>query len=417
MYTEKDLVRVAKRENNNKRKYLVVNSRQAKHIPVSPQQAMQMFDCLAELLAGAYTGERLLLIGFAETATAIGVRAAVRLGSLYMQTTREELEGVEYLYFTESHSHATEQKLVKTDLDQVIGELDRVIFIEDEVTTGDTILKIVNLIRSTYEQQVAFSVASLLNGMDDQAVKRYEEQQIRLHYLVKTDHSGYTERAERAKGDGTYVSGLEGHAMPKVTCRTLTNYINARRLTAGAVYQEACDALWGQLREQISSVWAAGSGESVLVLGTEEFMYPAIYIGTCLEREGFAVKCHATTRSPIAVSTEEDYPLRTRYELRSMYDADRTTYVYDISTYDRVLVLTDARNNASNDAGRREISDARDSAGNDTGNSVRNDAGNCTRSDVINDATSGAEAGMHDLCCAIAQNGNSDIYVVGWCHA
>ena len=49
-------------------------------------------------------------------------KMAVKLNTGYLQTTREQIPGVEYLYFTESHSHATEQKLVKDDLDK---ELDR----------------------------------------------------------------------------------------------------------------------------------------------------------------------------------------------------------------------------------------------------------------------------------------------------
>ena len=38
MYTEKDLVAIAKRENNKKRNYLVVNRIQAKHVPVAPKE-------------------------------------------------------------------------------------------------------------------------------------------------------------------------------------------------------------------------------------------------------------------------------------------------------------------------------------------------------------------------------------------
>ena len=49
MYTEAELVRIAKRENNTRRKYLVVNRLQGKHIPVSPKEALQMFRSLAEL--------------------------------------------------------------------------------------------------------------------------------------------------------------------------------------------------------------------------------------------------------------------------------------------------------------------------------------------------------------------------------
>ena len=43
-YTEEELVAVARRENNEKRKYLVVNRLQGKHVPVSPQKR---FGCSA----------------------------------------------------------------------------------------------------------------------------------------------------------------------------------------------------------------------------------------------------------------------------------------------------------------------------------------------------------------------------------
>ena len=72
-------------------------------------------------------------------------------------------------------------------------------------------------------------------------------------------------------------------------------------------------------------------------------MYPALYVGAKLEETGYTVRMHATTRSPIAVSKEEKYPLHTRYELASLYDKNRTTFVYDLAEYEEVLVLTDAQ--------------------------------------------------------------------------
>jgi hypothetical protein len=83
-------------------------------------------------------------------------------------------------------------------------------------------------------------------------------------------------------------------------------------------------------------------GERVLVIGTEEFMYPALLTGYEIEKMGCVVRCHSTTRSPIAVSTEEEYPLHCRYELRSLYDPDRKTFIYDLENYDRVIVMTDS---------------------------------------------------------------------------
>ena len=52
VYTEQNLVRIAKRENNPKRNYLVVNRLQGKHIPVAPREAFDMFRALADRVRG-----------------------------------------------------------------------------------------------------------------------------------------------------------------------------------------------------------------------------------------------------------------------------------------------------------------------------------------------------------------------------
>ena len=209
MYLESDLVRIGKRENNKKRNYLVVNRLQGKHILVSPSEALSMFDALAEIIEKEYSGEKLLLIGFAETATAIGAEAAIKLGAHYIQTTREIVQGVNYLFFSESHSHATEQKLVREDIDKIVGGVDRIIFIEDEVTTGNTILNIVNIMEGRYTEgkndfscKLKFSVASILNGMSVDNMSLYEERGIKVHYLVKIDNSKFSEIADSYNIDG-----------------------------------------------------------------------------------------------------------------------------------------------------------------------------------------------------------------------
>lgn len=367
MYTEAELVRIAKRENNTRRKYLVVNRLQGKHIPVSPKEALQMFRSLAELIKEAYPSERLLMVGFAETATAIGAAVAIECQAAYMQTTREVIDGVDYLYFSESHSHATEQKLVKTDLDKIIGKTDRIVFIEDEVTTGNTILNIVRLIQKTYAQPVSFTVASILNGMNEEALENYKNLKIPVHYLVKTAHDTYTEIAEQYQADGTchictkpqekeveqqkeVQQQIEmqqtKEAQQPIEVQEISGWINARRLHTADTYKQACEQLWQEIQQKYGYTKytkETETGRRILVLGTEEFMYPALYVGAKLEEAGYTVRMHATTRSPIAVSKEEKYPLHTRYELASLYDKNRTTFVYDLAEYEEVLVLTDAQ--------------------------------------------------------------------------
>lgn len=337
MYIESELVSIAKRENNPKRNYLVVNRLQGKHIPVSPQRAFALFDALAERVKGAFGQEALLLAGFAETATAIGARLAVKLGAGYIQTTREQIPGAEYLLFLESHSHATEQKVVKNGLEEILSGVGRMVFVEDEVTTGNTILHIIDLLEREYPGKVKYAVASILNGMDSEAEERYRRRQIDFLYLVKTDHAGYAKTAELYAGDGRYLpADVTPH--PSAEQYPLHTYLNARRYVQGEAYGEACASLWRQAKKLAGT----GGGKRILVLGTEEFMYPALYVGSCLERCGNTVKCHATTRSPIAVSSEADYPVHCRYELESLYEEGRRTFVYDLAQYDSVWILTDA---------------------------------------------------------------------------
>lgn len=366
MYTEKELVGIAKRENNTRRTYLVVNKLQGKHVPVNPKTTLKMYDDLAKIISEEYRGEKLLLVGFAETATAIGSRLAVDADSYYMQTTRECIENVEYLYFTESHSHATEQKLVKTDLDKIIGEIQRIVFVEDEVTTGNTILKIIDIIQNTYEKEVKFSVAALLNGMDEKSGEVYDKRNIKLHYLVKTEHSGYTEVAEQYLGDGEYCMYPE-KCNAEYPVFEADRYVNARRLLTGKVYQKACEALYAQIIQWYTFT----EGENVLVIGTEECMYPAIFVAAKIGELGCGVCTHSTTRSPIVVSSEEEYPLHNRYELHSIYEDQRQTFIYDLKKYDKVIIITDAKNQS--------------------------------------------DKGIQDLCSHLEKVGNTDISVIRWC--
>lgn len=350
-YQQKDLVRIAKRENNTKRNYLVVDPLQGKHVPVEPSKALNLFKSLAEKLQGKYEGERLLLIGFAETATAIGAQAAITLGTKYIQTTREVIPDARYLFFSEAHSHATEQKLVKDDIDRVINDIDRIVFIEDEVTTGNTIMNIIKIITKEYQKKIKFAVASLLNGMTEEYLKIYQDEKIELHYLVKTDHSGYGAVAEQYRCDGLYICAIpENHTHESADIDvqseknmrehiiSIPGWMNARRFVDAKQYEAACR----KLAETVIVETSVKQGERVLVIGTEEFMYPALLTGQEIEKMGCEVRSHSTTRSPIAVSTEEEYPLHCRYELRSLYDPDRKTFIYDLENYDRVIVMTDS---------------------------------------------------------------------------
>lgn len=347
-----DLIRIAKRENNKKRNYLVINRLQGKHIPVEPAKALDMFGQLADCLRESNAGKKILVIGFAETATAIGAVVAVKSGAYYIQTTREEIAGVSYICFSEEHSHATQQRLVKEDLDQVMPGIERVVFAEDEVTTGHTILNLVDALEQEYPGQAEYAVASILNGMDETSLEVFKERGICLYALVKTGQEDYSAALQNyvRKGDSVSLMREKSGAVwenreavhasehPALAEIKIIGCMDARRLVSADAYQNACEKLYREIERRLQEPLAG----RILVLGTEEFMYPAMYAADRMAQAGVQVWFHATTRSPAEVYKEAEYPLHVRYELPSLYDPHRRTFVYDIGTYDMVFIITDA---------------------------------------------------------------------------
>ena len=158
-YTAADTLRIAKRYNNPKRSYLLVNPLQAKHIPVSPAAALEMMGALGDQVAAKYPEAR-LVIGFAETATAIGAAVAARLGPdcLYVHTTREALDG-DWILFREEHSHAAEHRLCADQLADWIDRSPAIVFVDDEFSTGRTLINMVQQLRERYPRPGTYRAA------------------------------------------------------------------------------------------------------------------------------------------------------------------------------------------------------------------------------------------------------------------
>lgn len=339
-----DLVRAARRDNNTKRPYLLVNPSQGKHVPVSPGVALPLFGRLGDRVRQVLpAGAPVLVIAFAETATAIGAAVAAALsGPVWlMQTTREDVPDTGFLYFSETHSHAAEQRLCTRGLDAVVSQVRHIVFVEDEVTTGNTILHLIDALRAQYDLgHVTFGVASLLSGMDADSRARYAAAGIWTQYLLETDNVSLAAQAARYAGDGPRVT-IPAQTALQPQCVHAPGWVDMRCVCRAQDYADACNAL---ARQALSCV--PQDVGRVLVLGTEECMYPGLAAGRALEQRGHTVRFHATTRSPILTDPASDYPLHVRYELRSLYDPARVTYLYDLEAYDHVCVVTDAQSPA-----------------------------------------------------------------------
>lgn len=342
-YTKETTLRVAKRYRNAKRAYLLVNPLQAKHMPVSPTEALTMMRTLGAGLQQEFPGARLVL-GFAETATALGAAVASRLGPdcAFLTTTREAGEGSGWVRFLEEHSHAAEQKLWGGDLDALLQETDTVLFVDDEISTGKTLRNMVAQLTRRWPAlgEKTLVAASLLNRVTPEQEEALADAGITCRCLVRLPQEDHTAQV----ADWTVTEA------PPAVPQNLSfrqeilpgeGLLDPRKTLRIGAYDSSCQAVAeAMLSHTLGPVETLGK---TLVLGTEECMYPALRLGERLERLGAEVCCHATTRSPIGLCDAPGYPIRSGWKLPSFYEEERTTYVYNLREYDTVIVVSDTK--------------------------------------------------------------------------
>lgn len=338
-------VHIAKREGNNKRGFLIVNPRLGKHIAKNPTKVLSMFDDMAALKPRGMNPSKTLVIGFAETATALGLHYAAVNHCYYMQTTREHVPGNHvYLYFSEEHSHATAQYIVKDAFAKYLKDIDRVIFVDDEITTGKTVLNAIAAMKREFPKlSLKFAVISILNSMTKEQRRVYDTQGIDVLYLSKISNESYEEEASSYTLDGkvSYVKSQEMDEIQLPYAGASKQLPDTRLGVYGPYYYTAVQDLWYQRYMKYMKPNVAG--KKVLVLGTEECMYAGLMLASALYDMVDRVKFHATTRSPISVSRDVAYPVHHRYCFDSLYEKGRDAFVYDLKQYDMVYVIVESQ--------------------------------------------------------------------------
>lgn len=305
-----ELISVCKRENNSKRDFIFVNRYQGKHVPARPQDILQLFETLRITISKDSRWNRkenVCIIGFAETATAIGHYIADNIPNknyYYLQTTREKSNKQLLVEFKEEHSHATEQALYG-DL-QKLKNCDRILFIDDELSTGKTILNFINELEKIGKFQ--YSVASFLNLQSEEDEQKFKEKNIDTYCLIK---------------------GKIKDKNKKISIEQLSDI-------------EDLNVLRNEYEHP----------KTDLVIGTEEDMYNAILKAERLEKSNTSGKQYyfqASTRSPICPCNEDDYVLYNRIRFVSAKDDSRIVYLYNLRQYDRIIVMANQSEEQSKD--------------------------------------------------------------------
>lgn len=328
---------LAERENNSKRKFIVINKIQGKHFPCSPSVTDKEFRHHAENVKrfAAENGiscENAVVIGFAETAVAIGAYIARELGAFYVSTTREQLpDCFERISFEESHSHAAEHSLCVRNAD-VFSKADCVIIADDEFTTGKTAVKLANALRDLIPNGCPIVAAAFIASAESR--ERFSDNGILCFAEQELDGIEYEQSGER-------VPDIMIEPRKPDWEIKLNSVLDFRLGVDERDFFAECERLCEELCVKLDDV--KGDDTEVSVIGTEELCVPQIILGKMLEERGCLVSVQGITRSPMIPLNNRAYPIKSRAKLKSLYDSERDVFLYNkFRGCNTTIIITDA---------------------------------------------------------------------------
>ncbi|TDC83314.1 hypothetical protein E1285_29000 [Actinomadura sp. 7K507] len=398
-----DLVGLAVRR-NPRRAHLLVSAVLGKHVPTDPRLVYGSGLLLGELVRARLRGEKpsrpgalladalrgvpgtaaglrdllrapqvpveAVVLGYAETATALGHSVADALGgAYYLHSTRRPVAGFAmYGGFEEEHSHATSHLLLPADS----AAFDRdvpVVLVDDELSTGRTVLNTIEALHAV-RPRGHYVLAALvdLRGPDDRS--RMDDLAARLGTRIDAVAlaGGRVDLPEDILATGkTLVADLSARTVLQggaaaafgVTRIGLEwptglpdggrhGFLPEHRARLEKDLARMADALAGG-----SGAGGLGAGASrVLVLGFEELMYAPLRLAEALADAlpGVDVRYSTTTRSPVLAVDDPGYAIRTRLAFQAHddpADGPGERYAYNVSPasdqngFDRIVLVVD----------------------------------------------------------------------------
>lgn len=319
-----------------------MNTRQAKHFPSDPLESMELMEELGRKLAQDGRAEKsTVVIAFAETAVAIGaVVAGFFHDCFFVSTTREKLpDWAVQLTFEERHSHAKQHFLCVRDED-AFRRAAQVIIVDDEFTTGQTAVNLKNALDGCLAPGCRVYAASL--AASKESAERFSESGIILITLSELDDMTNLAIPQEFSPDRN------------VTPRGYDSIIRRNSIfdpRLGVNYENWL-AECSSFCNQIAAEFPGNMAQTVEVVGTEEFSYPALLLGRVLSGKFGKVRVHCSTRSPMLPNDSGrngfdepqpgDYPIVNRAVIHSVYDPERRVYLYNSQPCDLSIIMTDA---------------------------------------------------------------------------
>jgi adenine/guanine phosphoribosyltransferase-like PRPP-binding protein len=306
-----------------------------------------------------------LVLGFAETATALGHCVAEGLGGAdYLHSTRRRTRLPTVGGFTEDHSHATEHLLVPADPLLLRGGRPLVL-VDDELSTGRTVLNTVTALhrlaaREHYvvatlvdvrpdEGELVAGVAALGARLDVVALARGRvtlppDLPARAAALTAAlrSQSAVSEPPEPHFGAEVQFQG------PRVKLREL-GWPDGVPVGGRHGFTAVDHVALAAAVPRLAGGLGVRSAERTLVLGTEELMQLPLRLAQVLADTGHDVAFSTTTRSPAVVVDQPGYALRSGLTFPAHddpVDGPGPRYAYNLGClaeprWDHVLVVVD----------------------------------------------------------------------------
>jgi adenine/guanine phosphoribosyltransferase-like PRPP-binding protein len=337
---------------------------------------------LMEQVTGPVGAHDVVVLGYAETATALGDAVAERLGAaLYLHSTRRSVPGLDpYGGFEESHSHATSHLLLPAHASLLDGDRPLVL-VDDELSTGSTALGTIEALHQR-SPRAHYVVAALVDLRSDDDRERFATLSARLDAagdVVSLSSGTFTlppdvlDRGRRLVEEVDRSATERPHQQPKDVRELALGWPRTVPETARHGVSPVHRAALAQRLPQLAQVLAdaaeggpppdVGSPLRVLVLGTEELMAAPLRLAAALQYELTArgrvaeVRFSTTTRSPVLPLDDAGYAIRTTLTFDA-FDAFEATaggadhspsrrFAYNVAgaagsrPYDVVLLVTD----------------------------------------------------------------------------
>lgn len=327
---DKQLFCVGKRERNEKRNFLFISKLLGKHIAVDPEVVKASgyllssikygFDnnsyisCIKGVRRPTYNecanDNNVLVIGFCETATALGMSVASSIkGSDYITTTREPIIGVKKLLeFEEQHSHASTHSIYSDSLN--FNKYNEIIFVDDEITTGRSVLNLIAEIVNICDIR-KFSIMTILDWRDKEMKKRFEDYssklkaEINVYSLVNgiiNETSSIVYRNPELTFIESKISETPLNVFKRINVSTANNTTMSYVFQTGRFGINSTDIDKIETLSEIAAQRIACNIENdknILVLGHGENIYIPSRIAAYMLNIGYNVAFKTTSRTPI----------------------------------------------------------------------------------------------------------------------